>query len=1303
MNKVYRVRHIKPSVQKERSRKAIPLLIAGIIVLATSGIFVISQNVFAADTGIKYPGTVSTNSEGSYNDENWSSAGNVSANDGNNASITGSNFDNNDYSYVLRATNVSAGIPVGNTIKGIKVEIERYSDSNERGKDAVVQLTKNGTTRVGTNKADTSTEWPTSVATTTYGGETDLWGTTWTRDEINASTFGVHLAAQATDNNADIYVDFIRITVYYAPTITYTINASASTGGSISPSGAVTVNENANQTFTIPPSTGYIVSDVLVDGGSAGRVNSYTFTNVTADHTISASFDGGWKQPSSSTVIDNGTGSGAINPNNAFSSDNSYAVFDHYDDIVSYRNFGLDIPAGATINGIQVSGEANRPDPRTLDFSLSWDGGSHFTATKNLGSYPSTDKTLIAGGVSDTWGRTWSVSDFSNSNFRVRADTVTSGPGDTLNLDQLQVKVHYTAVSTTGTLTVIKHVINDNGGTTVASNWTMDITAGNPSQNHFAGSESGVSITVDAGSYSVDESGGPSGYAKNLSANCSGTIVASETKTCIITNTYATTGAISGMKFSDLSLNQAKDQGEPGLPGWTINLYNASGYPWTPLSQTTTDQGGAYSFSSLSDGTYGVCEVPQSGWFQVAPTQGSGCEQEGTLGYSITVTGGNQSVDNDFGNVAAGHLVVHKVTYPTDTQTGFSVTAHSDGGWDSNPQTVVGGGTASWDVYPRIYNVTEDPMSGWVMTSNTCSGLQIGTGQTVDCTIENTKLGSITITKYADPDGEFMIHVQGPNSYSNDEGMHNGSVATQSNLEPGTYTISETVPTEWVGRQEVICSSQRQQVAESDGNIGFELAPGEEVSCIFNNTEYGAISGIKFEDMLANHNYDIGDSGLPNWTINLYQYNDGFRFLDSRITDRTGVYSFGNLSPGRYLVCEVPQQGWTQSYPWGVPDMTQCPTEGGDGYDFTLAAGNTIVGKDFGNWTNGNVSGIKFNDLDGDYLGPNEGDVEEPGLPGWTIEFRVLGEENPFTQVTTEQDGSYQLIGALQPGVSYEVREVMQDGWTPTMPNGQGRYTIEPMHSGWNIRYMDFGNWVTFIDPPVADPGSGTFQDPVDVTLSANAPIIRYTIGDSTNEAPTCNTGNLYTDPIHITQDANLKAIACNQGGYGSSIISHNYVIGWPRSTGGSWFPEVLGESTTTEEEGGGAQGEIVTSNATSTPPEEEGTGEVLGAQTCTEEYLTSYLWYGKSNDATQVEKLQSFMNEHMQSNLPVTGFFGNLTRGAVRGFQLKYADEVLKPWTDLFGGTYEDTASGNVYKTTKWKINMLKCPALNLTLPLLP
>ena len=70
----------------------------------------------------------------------------------------------------------------------------------------------------------------------------------------------------------------------------YTITASAGIGGSISPSGAVSVTQNGSQTFTITPDTNYSIASVTVDGIEKGAISAYTFSNVTAGHTITATF-----------------------------------------------------------------------------------------------------------------------------------------------------------------------------------------------------------------------------------------------------------------------------------------------------------------------------------------------------------------------------------------------------------------------------------------------------------------------------------------------------------------------------------------------------------------------------------------------------------------------------------------------------------------------------------------------------------------------------------------------------------------------------------------------------------------------------------------------------------------------------------------------------------------------------------------------------------------------------------------------------------------------------------------------------
>ena len=85
-------------------------------------------------------------------------------------------------------------------------------------------------------------------------------------------------------------------------------------------------------------------------------------------------------------------------------------------------------------------------------------------------------------------------------------------------------------------LIVIKHVINDNGGTKTAADFTMTVTATSPSPASFPGAESpGTNVALNAGAYNVTESG-PAGYTETLSAGCSGTAAIGETKTCTITN-----------------------------------------------------------------------------------------------------------------------------------------------------------------------------------------------------------------------------------------------------------------------------------------------------------------------------------------------------------------------------------------------------------------------------------------------------------------------------------------------------------------------------------------------------------------------------------------------------------------------------------------------------------------------------------------------------------------------------------------------------------------------------------------------
>lgn len=83
--------------------------------------------------------------------------------------------------------------------------------------------------------------------------------------------------------------------------------------------------------------------------------------------------------------------------------------------------------------------------------------------------------------------------------------------------------------------------------------------------------------------------------------------------------------------------------------------------------------------------------------------------------------------------------------------------------------------------------------------------------------------------------------------------------------------------------------------------------------------------------------------------------------------------------------------------------------------------------------------------------------------------------------------------------------------------------------------------------------------------------------------------------------------------------------------------------------------------------------------------YLESYLSPRRDNDPAQVLKLQTFLKEKENLDVPLNGVFDPSTLAAVKKFQTKYSEEILKPWKI-------SNSTGNVSVTTRHKINDLSC-----------
>lgn len=123
--------------------------------------------------------------------------------------------------------------------------------------------------------------------------------------------------------------------------------------------------------------------------------------------------------------------------------------------VATLNNYSFGLSSGITIDGIEVNTEFSTDSAfqkATLRISLSWDNGTNYTATKSDTVTGSTnDKNSTLGGATDTWGRSWTYSEFANGTFLVKVEGKSDFAGTSCRLDFLQIKVYYTVAATGAT------------------------------------------------------------------------------------------------------------------------------------------------------------------------------------------------------------------------------------------------------------------------------------------------------------------------------------------------------------------------------------------------------------------------------------------------------------------------------------------------------------------------------------------------------------------------------------------------------------------------------------------------------------------------------------------------------------------------------------------------------------------------------------------------------------------------------------------------------------------------------------
>ena len=313
------------------------------------------------------------------------------------------------------------------------------------------------------------------------------------------------------------------------------------------------------ETFSFPaPSVAgsyNVVFTAYAQNNCAGNNNALTLTNgIVVDDTA-------WRAPTSTN-----TPSGAtpfIDPTNAYTLNNAYADAQTSSYIQQYGTFNFPtIPTGAVINGIEVFMEAHRDSSmstiRTFDVSLSWNGGTTLTSVINSGDFGASDSQKTIGGSANTWGRTWSPSDFTNGNFKVQLDTTLGDSNKYLYLDFLKVRVTYILDTTAPTIGVVSITPSSGtspkyvSGTSTITATVTDAESGIASCEYtINGGTNWLTATYSAGTCTASSVSTTSASSINMRATNGAGLIGISTAVPVTLDTTAptTTASASGYTF----------------------------------------------------------------------------------------------------------------------------------------------------------------------------------------------------------------------------------------------------------------------------------------------------------------------------------------------------------------------------------------------------------------------------------------------------------------------------------------------------------------------------------------------------------------------------------------------------------------------------------------------------------------------------------------------------------------------------------------------------------------------------------
>jgi len=194
----------------------------------------------------------------------------------------------------------------------------------------------------------------------------------------------------------------------------------------------------------------YLLEQAACPYGVIGKGNEYCvatstgYRSATAQAAVTSSSgdNNGFQTSPANMLADDGAF--AVDTNSGTSTSTSCTSTAKDRHVLS--NFGFSIPAGSTIQGIEVKlnskVDSTTGSPRFC-VQLSWNGGSSWTTALTSGTLSTAETIYIVGGVTNTWGRTWTNNDFTNANFRVRLVMIASNTSRDFSLDWVGVQVRH--------------------------------------------------------------------------------------------------------------------------------------------------------------------------------------------------------------------------------------------------------------------------------------------------------------------------------------------------------------------------------------------------------------------------------------------------------------------------------------------------------------------------------------------------------------------------------------------------------------------------------------------------------------------------------------------------------------------------------------------------------------------------------------------------------------------------------------------------------------------------------------------